>query len=186
MINKVYIFILNFLSALGIIKPYTKYLFLFKRGYLVGKYSYGYPKIVSWNKNSKLSIGNYCSISANVVLILDGIHDMNKLSTYPTSLISNYTDTIPNGELKIGHDVWIGYGVKIIGNINIGTGSVISAYSVVYYDVPEYAIIRGNPAKIIGFRFNQDIIEKINRSQWWLNDPSIDIISKMRKNPNEI
>lgn len=69
--------------------------------------------------------------------------------------------------LIIGNDVWIGASVLISPNIRIGTGAVIAASSVVTKDVPPYAIVGGNPAKIIKFRFDDDLIVKMLLSEWW-------------------
>ena len=52
-------------------------------------------------------------------------------------------------------------------NLNIGTGSVIAANSVVTKDVPPYAIVGGNPAKIIKYRFSETHIQKLLALQWW-------------------
>lgn len=67
----------------------------------------------------------------------------------------------------IGNDVWIGANVVLKGDIVIGTGAVIAANSVVVKDVPPYAIIGGNPAKIIKYRFSEYQILRLLETQWW-------------------
>ncbi|KGQ69731.1 hypothetical protein OA57_08775 [Chelonobacter oris] len=67
----------------------------------------------------------------------------------------------------IDHDVWIGANVVLKSNIHIGTGAVIAANAVVTKDVPPYAIVGGNPAKLIKYRFNNVQIERLLESQWW-------------------
>ena len=71
------------------------------------------------------------------------------------------------GDIIIGHDVWIGANCSILDNTRIGNGSVIATGSVVTKDVPPYAIVGGNPAKIIKYRFNEDQRRSLDEMQWW-------------------
>jgi acetyltransferase-like isoleucine patch superfamily enzyme len=70
-------------------------------------------------------------------------------------------------ETFIGHDVWIGHGAYIRAGIKIGNGAIVAAHSVVVGDVPPYAIVAGNPAKIKRFRFAEDIVAALERLRWW-------------------
>lgn len=72
-----------------------------------------------------------------------------------------------NREVIIGNDVWIGAGVFIKGGIKIGDGAVIAAHAVVTKDVPPYAIVGGVPAKILKYRFTDDVIRKLLDLKWW-------------------
>lgn len=72
----------------------------------------------------------------------------------------------------IGHDVWIGNGVKVMKGLTIGNGSIVAAGAVVTKDVPPYAIVGGVPAKVIKYRFEQDIINRLLSSEWWKYDLS--------------
>lgn len=65
------------------------------------------------------------------------------------------------------NDVWIGANVTILDGITIGNGSVIAAGSIVVKDVPPYAIVGGNPAKVIKYRFSQDIIDELEGIHFW-------------------
>ena len=67
----------------------------------------------------------------------------------------------------IGADVWIGANALIKGGVSIGVGAVIGAGAVVVKDIPPYAIVGGVPAKIIKYRFPDDIIELLLLSKWW-------------------
>ncbi|WP_442920484.1 CatB-related O-acetyltransferase [Methanobrevibacter sp.] len=67
----------------------------------------------------------------------------------------------------VGNDVWIGSDAKILSGTKINDGSIIGANSIVTKDVPPYAIVAGNPAKIIRYRFNNEIIEKLLEIKWW-------------------
>lgn len=74
----------------------------------------------------------------------------------------------PNGySIKIGNDVWIGEGAFISRGVTIGDGAIIAARAVVTKDVPPYAIVGGVPAKIIRYRFSEEIIEQLLELQWW-------------------
>lgn len=73
--------------------------------------------------------------------------------------------TAPN--VKIGNDVWIGYGVTIVNNVTVGDGAVIAAGSVVTKDVPPYAIVGGVPAKTIRYRFDEEVCKILLELEWW-------------------
>jgi acetyltransferase-like isoleucine patch superfamily enzyme len=138
------------------------------------------PGTVCW-----IEIGRYCSIAPNVVLG-GNEHAINWVSTASVFENAEIFDWHKNFEAKlldaphrgmpfpqainkitIGHDVWIGDGSFIRNGVNIGTGSVIGAHSVVVSDVPEYSVVVGNPGRIIRSRFTDDIIERMLKSQWW-------------------
>ena len=72
---------------------------------------------------------------------------------------------------EIGNDVWIGQNVTINRGVKIGNGAIIAAFSVVTKDVPAYAIVGGNPAKIIKLRFSPKEIEELQDIQWWNYEP---------------
>ncbi|XOV79159.1 MAG: CatB-related O-acetyltransferase [Aestuariibacter sp.] len=77
--------------------------------------------------------------------------------------VAGFYDTL----VKIGHGVWIGDSVIILPNVSIGNGAVIGAGSIVTKDIPPFAVAVGNPAKVIKYRFNQKIRDKLNDVQWW-------------------
>lgn len=114
---------------------------------------------------TKVKIGNYCSI-ANNVSIGQGEHDLNKISTN-SIFYENAFEELTKNDCEIGNDVWIGVDSVIRRGIKIGNGAVIGANSVVTKDVAPYAIVAGSPAKLIRYRFEQDKIEWIEKSQWW-------------------
>jgi virginiamycin A acetyltransferase len=83
------------------------------------------------------------------------------------------TDLIPWGNLVIGNGVWIGHNAIILPPTErIGDGAVITAGSVVYSNVPPYAIVSGFPARVAGYRFSKAVIAKLLDSRWWERSPA--------------
>ncbi|MGL4106592.1 CatB-related O-acetyltransferase [Clostridium sp. LP20] len=140
-------------------------------GVKVGDFTYGVPTIYYKEQGSRLSIGKFCAISEFVNIFLGGEHRTNWVSTYPFhAFITKYlgVDSYPSkGDVTIGNDVWIASSVTILSGVTIGDGVCIGANSVVAKDIPDYAIVAGNPARIIRYRFNPDIIEKLLKTTWW-------------------
>lgn len=72
---------------------------------------------------------------------------------------------------RIGHDVWIGHGVSVIAGVTIGDGAVIGAGAVVTKDVPAYAIVGGIPAKVLRYRFDESLRQRLKAVKWWRFSP---------------
>nr|WP_214710814.1 DapH/DapD/GlmU-related protein [Exiguobacterium sp. s55] len=143
-------------------------------------------------------IGKFCSVSWNVT-VGPSEHDYSKLTThsflYTTDSVLNNHELIEynrfNRHCEIGNDVWIGCNSVVLRGVEIGTGAVIGANSVVTKDVPPYAIVVGNPAVILKYRFEKNIIDKILDTKWWdLPDEIIkenfSLISKNDININDL
>jgi acetyltransferase-like isoleucine patch superfamily enzyme len=129
----------------------------------VGKASYGDLNIMYWNPvKEHLNIGHYVSIASKVTFILGGNHRIDTAMTYPSvKLGKGGIGSYSKGPIIIEDDVWLGYGATILSGVTIGKGAVIGAGSVVAKDVPPYAILVGNPAKVIKYRFEDKIITKL-------------------------
>lgn len=140
----------------------------------VGKGTYGELKIMHFgNNNEEIKIGNYCSIAPDVTFLLGGEHNYKYFTTYPISqkLITGENESLTKGPIIVNDDVWIGYGSIILSGVVIGQGAVIAAGSVVYKDIPPYAIY--STGKIIKYRFSKQAIQelcKINYNELDYND----------------
>lgn len=140
--------------------------------YKIGLHSYGVPEIFYGSDGAKLSIGRYCSISENVIILLGGEHRTDWVTTFPFTAL--YKEALEyksgsrtKGDVTVGNDVWVGRNVMILSGVTIGDGSVIGAGSVVTSDVPPYAIAAGNPARIIRLRFDVKPVERLLQIKWW-------------------
>ena len=130
----------------------------------VGNYTYGNINMYhSGNGDENLKIGSYCSIAPEVTFLLASEHNFNGISTYPfkVKFLGEANEASSKGSITVGDDVWIGYGAIIMSGVTIGQGAIIGAGSIVTKDVPPYAIVAGNPAKIIKYRFSEDVITKL-------------------------
>lgn len=142
----------------------------------IGLYSYGTCFRTDFkNGAGEVDIGRYCSIGARTHWIT-GMHPLENISTSPLFYERYYCAKAPIPKkinLTIGNDVWIGSDVLILPKCkNIGNGAVIGAGSIVTKDVPAYAIVAGNPARIIRYRFKCNEIEALEQSQWWNLEPN--------------
>lgn len=132
----------------------------------IGNNSYGNITIEYFgNIKEKLIIGNYVSIARNVTFILGGNHQQSTITSFPlySRLIELQPgkDALTKGPIIIEDEVWIGYGAILLSGIRICKGAIIAAGAVVTKDVPAYAIVGGNPAKIIRYRFNEELRETL-------------------------
>ena len=124
----------------------------------------------------KLIIGKFCAIAKDVTFIMNGAnHQSTGFSTYPFFIFGNgWEKSAPQpgdlpfkGNTEIGNDVWIGYNTTIMPGVKIGSGAIIASKSVVTNDVPAYAVVGGNPAKIIKQRFDDKTINALLSIAWW-------------------
>lgn len=140
----------------------------------VGEYTYGEPPIIRyWGGDYILKIGKFCSLADNITFFLGGDHQMQRLTTSPLFVffkdmeMPSVQRRLDKRKTTVGNDVWIGSGATIMSGVNISDGAVVGAMSVVASDVPPYAVAVGNPAKVIKYRFESDIIELLLRLKWW-------------------
>jgi len=141
---------------------------------LIGRHSHG--SSVSINAGTDISIGSYCSFGHNLTIMTGSTHHhLERTSSFAFGHVPFYngnqwnTDSMPDHHaLTIGSDVWIGANVFILRSVkNVGHGVIIGAGSVVTKDIPDYAVVVGVPAKVIKYRFNQEIIKALLKLKWW-------------------
>ena len=146
---------------------------------------YHYPFI-----GDKLVIGKFCAIATGVQFIMNGAnHKIAGFSTFPFYIFGNgWEESTPQpgdlpykGDTVIGNDVWFGYQALIMPGVKIGNGAIISSRAVVTSDVPAYAIVGGNPAKLIKKRFCDETILALEKLAWWDWSPE-----KITRNLNAI
>jgi len=142
--------------------------------YDIGQYTIGCPIIHEWgDRGGDLRIGKFCSIAGNATILLGGEHRHDWLSTYSFPDFFDDLDgfarehRLSRGAVAIGNDVWIGSGATILSGVTIGNGAVIGAKAVVAKDIPDYAIAIGNRARIAGYRFDKNVIRRLNELAWW-------------------
>lgn len=129
----------------------------------VGNYTYGDLSMQFSNDSARVKIGNYCQIARDAFFLPSSDHPLNRVSTYPfkTMFGEHNQDAITKGDIIIDDDVWIGYRATILSGVHISQGAVVAAGSVVASDIPPYAIAGGVPAKVIRYRFPQNIIDEL-------------------------
>ena len=137
-----------------------------------------------WN-DDKLIIGKFCQIASGVEFVMNGAnHQMNAVSTFPFYTLEGWEQNPPSqndlpikGDTIIGNDVWIGQNATILPGVHIGDGAIIGANSVVGSNVNPYTIVAGNPAKLIRKRFDDELIDIMEKLKWW--DKSIEEINSL-------
>lgn len=174
------------------LKPFVK-----AKNIIVGDYTYfddrrnGPDKFEEYNvlynydfSKVKLIIGKFCAIAAETRFIMTGDHKLDAISTYPFPIFGqgwesafNVYDLPVKGDIVVGNDVWFGYGSLIKNGVTIGNGAIIAAGAVVVKDVPAYAVVAGNPARVKKMRFDDKTIERLQKIAWWDWD-----IEKINKN----
>ena len=159
-----------------------------------GKYTYGTIAQPRYHRPlAELKVGKFCSIATEVKVWLDSNHRTDWVSTYP------FGHTHPNvfnsfngeghpstkGDIIIGNDVWIATNVTIMSGVTIGDGAVIAANSHVVKNVEPYAVVGGNPAKLIKLRFTPEQIKSLLEIKWWdWPDEKINKFAPLLCNPN--
>lgn len=144
---------------------------------IIGRYTYGVEStnIITYGEGANLIVGHFCSIAADCTIFLGGNHRIDWITTFPFGHIakehfgSEKIDGHPatNGDVVIGHDVWIGRGSTIMSGVKIGNGAVIAANSHVVTNVDDFQIYGGNPAKLIKTRFDNITADKLKKFEWW-------------------
>lgn len=141
----------------------------------LGDYTYGTPRLLTWDKSTKVKIGNFCSIANDVRFFLGGNHRLDWVTTYPFPAFFQEAKHIEGhvsskGDIIVGNDVWLGNNAAILSGVNIGDGAVIGANCVVSKNVEPYSIVVGNPQRTVRKRFTDKQINQLLRIKWWFWD----------------
>jgi virginiamycin A acetyltransferase len=122
----------------------------------------------------RLVIGRFCSLAAECRFIMNGgNHPTTWLTTYPFPVFGHgWEAAMPEswphrGDTVVGSDVWIGYGVTVMPGVTVGDGAIVASGSVVTRDVPPYAMVGGNPAQLIRYRFDETDRARLRALRWW-------------------
>lgn len=154
--------------------PYTHVL----QGSRLFKVTIGrYSRVGKHTQITNATIGNFTAIGSECIIGL-GQHPTDYLSCHSIfykkgnwgwhdDWVSYPDDFIENKHIIIGNDVWIGRRSMIMDGITIGDGSIIASGAVVTKDVEPYSIVGGVPAKVLKFRFSKEMIELLEKIQWW-------------------
>lgn len=154
-------------------------------GVEVGAHSYGCFDPVRFPPGIK--IGRYVSIGPNVAVYRRN-HPMDRLSLHPyfyrPSLGAGSGADVESAPLEIGAGSWLGANAVILpGCRRIGRGAVIAAGAILTRDVPDYAIVGGNPARVIRYRFSPRGIADAEATQWWLRGPDENVEALFMSKP---
>lgn len=168
------------------IEPYTHILFGTTFPLTMGAFSYACGQI-----KPNLQIGRYCSMANNVGQLGDGhptdwvtsspfTHNPQPLGGFAAYLqgagatpFHLYDFDQGSATIEIGNDVWIGEHALLKPGIKIGDGAIIATRAIVTHDIPPYAIVGGIPARVIRYRFPEDVVERIHATQWWRYGPEV-------------
>jgi len=149
----------------------------------IGLYSYGCCFNISRIQSFTI-FGRYCSVGEGVC-IFNANHPLSHKSLHPFFYNPNLgiveDEKIERRSIEIGNDVWFGNNAIVTSSVKkIGNGAVIGAGAIVTKDVPDFAVVAGNPAKIIKYRFDEKTRRQIIKSKWWEKD-----ISELQENLDE-
>jgi acetyltransferase-like isoleucine patch superfamily enzyme len=141
---------------------------------VIGPHSYGAPKLRFPGAGQRFFCGKYCSFAAGVQVFLSGYHRTEWVTTYPFPAFPGWTEgrgirgyNFGRGDVVVGNDVWIGWAAVLLSGVKVGDGAVVGTQAMVTKDVPPYAIVGGNPARIIGYRFDEATIADLLQIRWW-------------------
>lgn len=157
----------------------------------VGRHSYVNDGTFSISPDTE--VGAFCSIGVDVILG-PSQHPTNWLTTHPFPYLAH--KRLPNIDydlkdftairpVKVGNDVWIGDRAVVMDGVQIGDGAIVAACAVVTKDVPPYAIVAGVPAKVLRYRFDKPVVDKLLKLQWW-NLPDEEIVKLPLDRPEDL
>lgn len=131
------------------------------------------PFLTSYANDEHIVIGNFSGLAEGVKIFSGVEHYANNVAGYPMKILFFHKypelkkDVYAKGPTIIGSDVLIMYNAMVLSGVKIGDGAFVGAGSVVTKDVPPYAVVAGNPARIIKYRFSEEKIQALLKIRWW-------------------
>jgi chloramphenicol O-acetyltransferase type B len=138
--------------------------------------AYSLPRIKTYTHDeTRLEIGDYCSLSTEAIFQLGGQHGIRTVGTYPHKILWGMEGAGQDGHpdrsrptvTVVGSDVYLTDGAMVMGGVHIGHGVVVGSGAIVTKDIPDYAIVGGIPAKIIGWRHTEEQRAALLEIAWW-------------------
>jgi acetyltransferase-like isoleucine patch superfamily enzyme len=141
----------------------------------VGRHTYGYgdETFHVYMEGARIEVGAFCSIHREARILAGSEHVTTRASTFPfnarifSPAQGNVDEAIDKGITVIGNDVWVGIGAIILSGVLVGDGAVVGAGTVVSKSVPPYAVVAGNPAQILRYRFDRSTRARLLALGWW-------------------
>lgn len=134
------------------------------------RYNYGFS-------GARLDIGPFCALAQGAQIIMpDANHATVGPSSFPFPIFAGaWRDALPledlptptKGDTVIGPDVWLGTECMILPGVTIGAGAIVAARAVVTHDVPPYAVVAGNPARVVRLRRSAEEVDRLLALAWW-------------------
>jgi len=130
------------------------------------------PEVLAWSGEARVMLGQWCSVARGVRFLLSADHRTEWVTTYPPprewvtpEVFGRHPRT--KGDILVGNDVWISAYASLFSGITVGDGAVVAGGAVVVKDVPPYAIVAGNPARVIKRRFSECQVAELLAIRWW-------------------
>jgi acetyltransferase-like isoleucine patch superfamily enzyme len=144
-------------------------------GVNIGRHTYGYDEATFriFMPGARIDVGAFCSIGPDVRVLAGSEHVTTRASTFPFEALlfdpqgGNAGEAIDKGVTTIGNDVWVGLGATVLSGVVVGDGAVIGAGAVISKAVAPYAVVAGNPAQVIRFRFDAKTRRRLLSLRWW-------------------
>jgi acetyltransferase-like isoleucine patch superfamily enzyme len=144
-------------------------------GVTVGRHTYGYCKNTFriFMHDARIEVGAFCSIGPEVRILAGSEHIMTRATTFPLNALlfdpegGNAEDAIDKGTTVVGNDVWLGLGAIVLSGVTVGHGAVVGAGAVVSQPVAPYAVVAGNPARVVRYRFDDETCNRLLAVGWW-------------------